>query len=1183
MYLSELEILGFKSFAQKTKFKFSEGITSVVGPNGCGKSNVVDAVRWVLGEQKTAVLRSDSMGNVIFNGSKNRKPLGMSEVTLTIENDKNILPSEYSQIAISRRLYRSGESKYLLNGTPCRLKDVTNLFMDTGMGADSYSVIELKMVENLLSGKNEDRRTLLEEAAGITKYKTRRKEAERKLNATLRDLERVGDIVSEVEKNVNSLGRQAAKTRRFNKLSVYIKSLEISRFELLAKDTSEKIEEMSKKISESKKLLEQKENELEKKRSEMSQADALRNQIEADYNDLRIEQNKLSALISEKKKSKAVAEVHLLNNQKTKERSSTEIQNLDNSIKNLQEKLKLNDGNIEDLKTKTNDLKKIKEELLDSQKDIKSSLEKSKNELEDCRRNLGEINSEYQKINFRIEQNEKAKVNLKNKTEKLSQDKKLSKDFTKNISQKKDDLNISQNKYLKNSEELTKKIQNQREKKEILGENINAISHQIQNLELEKKSTQNKLDFLEGLLDTDRELKYLIENGWRGEKENGKNIFTLADSVSSDEKYLGAISTLFAYLGKFIIVKDLDELKSAENILVQKNRGKEFFIVPELANKNERNYGINKYEKIKDKKIISWAIDSVKYEKEISVTLENYLNGIAICENSGDGFELLDEGKCEAFVTLGGDFYNRKGIVISGGLEKIKQENFGKIKKINDLNNILKILDSKINLEKIKLSEKQNAYSKINVSELEKELLKNKNLFEKIKSEINSLELSARGEDEKNKLINQQISEIENEEIEIQKNIRSSKENLEIINNKKEKAKSSLEEKNNLFDKISAGFEEQNKISRASELDYIRSEHELKSAVSESQSVVRALNSSRNRIDDNEKLLELAISEIKNLNESIDGEKKSIKKAESEFEELKFSTEKFNRDLDDVKSRVTTLQKENLELINSLEKIRSNQHTWEVENAGLSSMFEFEKKNIVEKYGDSKAETLAEDLNLEQMTEEIGVVKNKLLALGQVNYLALDEYETENKRLIFYTEQINDLGESREILLRTISEINETASKQFVDTFEKIRINFKDLFKTLFSKDGQCDIKLSGDDMLESDISITAMPPGKRPRSIDLLSGGEKTLTAIALLFAIYLVKPSPFCILDEVDAPLDDANIDRYISLIKRFSNNTQFLIVTHNKKTMEAADNLYGITQQEEGVSKVVSVQLNKQIIKD
>lgn len=1191
MYLTKLEIFGFKSFAQKTSINFNEGVTSIVGPNGCGKTNIVDAIRWCLGEQKSSTLRSDKMENVIFNGTANKKPMGMAEVSLTIENTKGILPTEYTDITITRRIFRSGESEYLLNKNLCRLKDITNLFMDTGIGANAYSVIELKMVETILSSKAEERRVMFEEAAGVNKYKLRRRLALRKLDEVKNDLNRVNDIIEEVTKNVNSLGRQAKKADRYTRLSEELKELEmnlaerelalylqqIDNLNSKKEDNSRKknqlgfqLDELSNQLSLIKQNLGDIEEKLRSKREEVSfqteKIYSVKNKISVDAERKTSLENNISRYTKEIEE----LELRLSNTNESIQSSNRSIEEITNQRtqketerENLTQKL---DECKQKLEAKRNQVKQHREVLLEKLKDVSGK----QNEISNIDKELNDKNHSIGGLNERVLQ--------------------LTNDVAKTVGYI-ESLKEERNTAARNLAEAESTYIQKQTEKEKLENQLNKLRAQELELKGYLNSLNDKIIFIQNILDNfegiSKGAKTLLENtDWaRGE------VALLANVGTTANKYRLAIEAALKNNLNNILLFTLHDLKSAVNNLKETNSGRASFFVDDTQIKNGDSFTgklVNIFTQRKAKKIekengfIGWASGLIETENKWIAVFNKILKNVAVVKNLDDALKLSRTFSGFSFVTLDGEFADSSGVVEGGSPPKIDESLFGKKQYLDELKN--------------ELPQKQKELSELTRS------IKN---CEEDLSKIDLRVLSDKGKMLVNEVANidKQLAQIEyekdkaNDEIEkIHKQIKELAEEANNIDNRKNTLQDELQ--SFLIEKEKAEEQQQKLESELNEIEQNYNEViSLHNNVKiELERLLGELRSFGNRI-------EQAESNIETIKSSINSRQTDIENAKQELAQLAVSSENNRRELEELESLKTSLLNEEKEIeqhysqlkmqVNELDK-KQNATRLDRDNI-LDEVRDIEiklnelnikKQNLTEHIEDEYSTQIEQkqfdDLDTYDFIgrkNEVHNLRQKIRGLGPINLLAFEEYEEEKKRLDFLSSQKNDLVESEKDIINTIDEINRTAQAKFLETFNLIRENFIKVFRTLFDPGDEVDLKLEENvDPLEAKIEINAKPKGKRPTSIELLSGGEKTLTAIALLFAIYLVKPSPFCILDEIDAPLDDANIDRFTRILKEFSSDTQFIVVTHNKRTMEAAETLYGVTMQEEGISKLVSVKFSK-----
>ncbi len=1172
MYLSELDIFGFKSFAQKIKFRFPDGMTALVGPNGCGKTNIVDAIRWVLGEQKTSVLRSDVMENVIFNGSRNRKPLGLAEVSLTLENNKNILPIEYNQVTITRRLLRSGESKYLLNKTKCRLRDINDLFMDTGMGPDSYSVIELKMVEAILSGRVDERRSLFEEAAGITKYKLRRKETARKLAAVKKDLERVQDILFEVQKNVNSLSRQAAKTRKYNKLIEQVKVCDVG---LLQHEYHHlKIQEQNlldelRNLNDDKEIRQSGLNEMTKDFERVRQRF---HATESDYNKARDDEIKVNSKLTANKQVIAVSNEKLAALANLQERLANEI----NSSNDDQNRVNIViESNQKKLDAIANQVKESEQNL----EKVNISRSKARSEVQRISDAAKELNRQILILESNIASMKSARRRNIEREELLSRKIARSKDEIAALNlqseeQEKElqalaETNISRNRKV---EEARSKLRAAQEHKRILQNNLNELTTELNDKRNALGSKKASLDFLSSLVDTTDVPKFLLSSkAWRPKSDKA----LLAESVGADEEYRVAVTASLGDAAHFFVVDSRSEAFDAFGELRKSKKGKASFIcrreVPEISAPADLPQIDGVY---------GWLSELVRVDDKLRFILRGLLRKTAVVNSLEAALDLVKAGKADAAVTLDGESVDRMGIIRGGAVLQKEGMTVGRKERSTKLKNEIAGLAKQIEQLEISYGKTNDELKSIDVQAIESELQSNESLRNANEQQIALLELKRESVGNNIKLVEKNIMLYGDEIAEFEKEAVDYEDKIKSLGQKLEDLLQEYAEHNSLLIKSEEELKIIDEQYRAIEIRLVRQN-------SDSVSYKREIQRGNDQISHVESIKEQKKSEIEINDNTIFEIGTRLDALGNEIEELEKQLVEFSNISEFLQQQKASLS-EQIEQIerdlglerSSFDKSKEAIYQKELQKASIASRMNNISIRARDSY-DIEIEELDfaadEEFSIEESRAELQELRDKLMKIGNVNFMALEEYEKENERFEFLNKQVTDLVEAEKTLNETIEEINQTAEKNFLETFDTICTNFKNLFRTLFGGEGLADLKLAGDNPLESDIMITARPPGKRPHSIEMLSGGEKTLTAIALLFAIYLVKPSPFCILDEVDAPLDDENIDRFINLIKQFSERTQFLIVTHNKKTMAAADSLYGITMQESGVSKVVSVRLN------
>jgi len=1193
LYLSRLEIFGFKSFANKTVINFTKGITGIVGPNGCGKTNIVDAIRWSLGEQKTSTLRSDKMENVIFNGTATKKPMGMSEVSLTLVNDAGLLPTEYSEVTITRRIFRSGESEYLLNKNICRLKDITNLFMDTGMGTNAYSIIELKMIEPIVSGKADDVRKMFEEAAGVNKYKVRRKLSLKKLDDVKLDLTRVNDIVAEVEKNVRSLERQAKRADQYNQVQSILKEKEIDLAEREYTLHTLNKNEIETQISEYSVLRQEIDNQISDSESVLL---SLRNDVmsvESQLSQKRLEINKNTDELHNVQKTVSVNEEKLKSLNNTIIRLKNECTDFENQIERNDELIEENYETLAEVDSEIsknnsdsdNSLLALEEKKknLDSKKIVTKELNEQfvtiEKNLRDGQNQLKNSESEFEKIKSTIE-----KYNIKILT--------TTNTIAKTVGYI-EELNNEKAITVKKFEDTESFYFKKKSEKESLDKELSRLKDQ----EVEERTAiaalKEKINFLQNLITNlegvSKGSKVLIEtSNW-----SPKQKFIFADVGNATDKFRYALEAALKNVLNNLLVDSFEDVKSAISFLKTNDLGKASFF---LLNKNVTNkqslidrlykFSIGrKAAKIKKETgFINWASGLVNSEIEWQPYFLKVLSQTIIVDNLENAIEIHQKFPEFDVATLDGDIVKSNGIIEAGSLPKLDETLFGRKKLLEDLIAEYPLLEEKLNNLKSVIASVEERIVSIDLNDINestKVLLNDINNTEK---QISQFEFEKKKADEEVENTQKQIQELaaRSNELDNEKN-RITLLIKEVTEQKTTKTSEISELESNLK------LIEEDYNSFYSEINTSKIELEkLKGQSSNlSSSILRTKES------------------IKQLRTGIDKRQEDIKETEEEIDELKGITYQLNDSLSkineirhtlfneqtEIELRLRNLKEESTEKEKALREVRNKRqeisdriHNLQIKHNELSLRLENLVNHILETYSLELQLKEYEDLetfNYKERNQEVNSLKDKLKNIGPVNLLSFSEYEEERTRMEFFHKQRNDLIDSEKDLINTINEINQTAQRLFIDTFEQIRTNFKTIFQTLFNEGDESDITLEdGVDPLESKIEIMAKPKGKRPTNIEQLSGGERTLSAIALLFAIYLVKPSPFCILDEVDAPLDDANVDKFSKLLIEFTNRTQFILITHNKRTMEASENMYGVTMQETGISKLASVQFNDEI---
>jgi chromosome segregation protein len=1177
MYLSKLEIFGFKSFAQKVNIAFDTGVTAIVGPNGCGKTNVVDAIRWVLGEQRPTTLRSDKMEDVIFNGTKSRKPLNVAEVSITVENTKGILPTEYAEVTITRRVFRSGESEYYLNKNLCRLKDIRDLFMDTGMGSDAYSVIELKMVESILSDNSEERRRLFEESAGVTKYKHRRKEACRRLEDVRHDLTRVNDILRGVEKAVNSLERQAQKAEKFNDLTKELHAVEKELLNREYSSISSRIEPLKKELNvavDEKNRIEvevrQEEALLDVLRQETGDLEKRISQTQEELNERRnalheLEQKKATAL--ERCRSLAV-------NIERFEKEKIDLQGQTDELEKRQTDLT---KSLEEFRVRTAEAEEVYRNKKVQLDEFEGELNTKRGELKSSQDQVLTLLHELTELRNRENQVKAHRENLRGRIGYINEeDESCVKDVRKN-----EELIAkltSENRQLRlafaEAEVRTHQMEDYKKK---LQDEIEDLRRQVHAVLGNIERKQARIDFLKGLVESfdgySEGAKYLITSGeWGSRIQN-----TVGEAVTAESAYRVAIETALGEASGYIVVKSVEEAYSAMDFLKKNNKGKATFICLNRIPENENNRRTFNHPGI-----IDWADNVVTYEQSLERLFKFLLEETLLVKDVAAALAIVNDDPGVRCVTLDGEIVTGNGVVRGGSVRQDEGGHISKRSQLDELTVTVKHLhDEHARIEntlKKKIEELENVDLK-KLTDEARTIEQQKTTVEIQMAQIEFEKKRAQEKIEHNGADSLRLTkEVESLTVELQ----SLSPSIADLVSRQSASEQQVGAFTSEVETMEALWNEYSRMANDANLAVVNLKNDMRSTLQEIEHADTTLQSiaatSEQRTSDIElakgditssttqiQEIDSALSELRRDYEGILGRKESV---DHEYSAKRASMHEIELKLKDERLR----QEGSLKAAYDLE-MKIQELSMKTENLRSRAQEDFNLTLEVHQYDPQDGY----DFNAER--EHQRDLKNKVEALGAVNFAAFDEYKSEKERLDFMSAQRDDLEQSEKTLLGTIDEINTTAQAQFLGIFNQIRDNFITTFKSLFDEGDECDLRLEENaDPLEARIEIVAKPRGKRPTSIDLLSGGEKTLTAIALLFAIYLVKPSPFCILDEVDAPLDDTNIDRFTRIIKKFSNNTQFVTITHNKRTMEAANAMYGVTMEEEGISKLVSVRFNE-----
>ncbi len=1170
MQLTKLEIKGFKSFGDRIVINFGDGITGIVGPNGCGKSNVVDAIRWVLGEQKTRLLRSDKMENVIFNGTKKRKATQLAEVSLTFENTKNLLPTEYTEVTITRRYYRSGESEYMLNGVSCRLKDITNLFMDTGIASNTYAIIELKMVDDLLNDKENSRRDLFEEAAGISKFKKRKKETLRKLKDTDDDLDRVEDLLFEIDKNLKSLEKQARQAERYYKIKEEYKdsSIELTRKTVesqtqIYQSLEKQIQGSSDKKIQINKDIANNEAEIEKAKAELINKEKLLadrqralnehvNKVRQFESDKQIKNERLNFL---QDKSDNLRE-QLETDRKSNERAAF-------SLNSLEKEKDTADQDLNEAKRIFEGFSKEYEAHKASANEAQSAFDEQNKAYNHHREQLYNLRKsiEIKEIQLQAMSDELAKT----ATDTSEQSASVA-TFDTKLKKLEGELKTSQKALEKKKAEEEKHRSSTKKTEEtvdIVRDELTQLGRKLDSKRNEYSLTKSLVENLEGFPEA---IKFLKKKAnWN------KTAPLLSDILTCDEKYRVTIENyLEAYMNYYIVDTERQAFE-AINILSDAAKGKANFFVLDALDKYEPANT-----RIYDNAIA--ASEIVEYEAKYKRLIGHILENVYIV-NGGPGDFPMDNDA--VFITETGKYTKKKFSISGGSVGLFEGKRIGRAKNLEKLEKDIKALETKIVGVKENLDAKQKELAKLRATAHRTEMDLLQTDFNKVNEEFISVKT-------KKEQLTQMLTSNTTRREDITSSIDTLKNDLKALKpdaKKEEAAFISLEQGiSELEQKAKAQAEHLTEKSQAYNQQNIllhQKQNKVTSLIQEIGFKQSAFDGSKSRIEKNQQELENNESEIKKLIESSNSndneliamydEKESIEKGVNEAEKHYYSQ---RGDIDVFEKTIREFQRQREQVDMLLMEFQNKLNDTKLELASvkerLSVEFNIDLDALIKEEGKEDSGTPVDELR-----EKVLKMRDRLEKMGPINPMAMEAYEEIKTRHDFISEQKDDLVKAKDSLIQTIDEINTVAQETFLEAFAQIKANFIKVFRSLFTDEDDCDLKLLNPEApLESQIEIMAKPKGKKPLTINQLSGGEKTLTATSLLFAIYLLKPAPFCIFDEVDAPLDDANIDKFNNIIKEFSADSQFIIVTHNKRTMASTDIIYGITMVEQGVSKVIPV---------
>ncbi|MFB0515621.1 MAG: chromosome segregation protein SMC [Candidatus Neomarinimicrobiota bacterium] len=1183
MYISSLVLHGFKSFGQRTTLTFGEGITAVVGPNGCGKTNIVDGLRWVLGEQKQSVLRSSRMEEVIFHGSRNHKPSSISEVTLAIHNSKAKLPLEYTDIEVSRRLYRDGESEYLINRNPCRLKDIMELFMDTGMGSDAYSVIELNMIEAILSDVEDDRRRMFEEAAGINKYKKQRRSAQRKLEATSQDLERVNDIIGEVDSQVRALGLQLKRFERHERLSAALKGRELALARLQIKDLARETAPLREALAAGRDSRQAEAALIARDEERLGQLQVTCGQREHELGVARQSLSQATGELHELKEKQLVWGEQLRSARRSRERFEQERESESQREVGYQSEIAKLEEQLQALGPKLEQLRQVFEARRAEEEAIVGEYQRGEQHLQAVRERRFNHRHLIQEEEARCQRVADMAGEKRQELTRLDQDIAERSESRESLAKQGADGNRRQRELETRLAELMAERGKLAAQRQDLDEQESGVRDEQRQLTTQTQVLQSRLEIFAELVESHEGYPSGTKAVLADMSRFPGVLGVVAELAAVKPVHALAVETALGPFAPCLVTETVDQARQLLAQADQEGLGR-LSVIPldriesgeEGSSKPELVPAVPLMElvRVPDKLIgLYRRLLAGFYWAEAGASLEDLPPGVTVVTAEGHLFGAVP------FLTHGGqrsssleDTSATQGSTVivgrSGEMDRLRQA----IAETTQQTDALDARLAEIQAQRSDLAQQcqlleeegETAAGEANqlgrdLSRLEYELQRTTDDVKALKSQVAALKDSIRGLEDNLAAHDKVLEHLREQETSLEADIRQAEIDYQEVRTKRDAWQGEMQE---------------------SRVELLTVENQRENLAGRRLSVADALVASTKRIAQLEADSDEARQDIEDLTRRLVEAEQRRTALEKDVNDRQSACDEKEAAVREVREQITGLEEQIRQRQHSREAALSQYQELELRLSDLGKQEELIRSRIQEVYHEEVAagEDVGEQVDEGALRAAIERLRASLERIGPINMAVAEEYAEESKRLKFLTEQRDDLLEAEESLGKTIRRIDRQARDQFRDTYDKIRHHFKQTFR-LFFEGGEGDLRLVGDpDPLEADIEIIAQPPGKKTRSLRALSGGEKALTAIALLFAIYMVKPSPFCILDEVDAPLDDANIGKFTKVIKQFAKDTQFIVVTHNKLTMENADYLYGVTMAEEGLSNLVSVNLGE-----
>lgn len=1190
MKFKKLEIYGFKSFADKLEVKFESGVTGIVGPNGCGKSNVADSIRWVMGEQSAKSMRGSSMQDVIFNGTDTRKPQSFSEVSLYFDNTEKIFPLDYDEVVLTRKLYRSGESEYAINKNPCRLKDIVDTLRDSGLGKDSYCVIGQGKIDALLSAKPEERRSVFEEAAGISKFKSRKIEAERKLERTRDNLTRLCDIISELERQLGPLAKQSENAKKFLEYRDKLKELELNIYVYQYDSASVNKATIRERLEAIDEELSLKTAEFEKAVEAFNESSQKIRELDRTIEQLRDELLNLTVGLEKKSGEAKLIQEKIGNYNQTADKLKTDIEqdeilskNLEEALKEKQKQLETLEHVIEELSRQTEKINaeylEIADRILAGEKmaeehegEIYTALDK----LSDVKSNLSSIKTEKQALTDKKQEILDRQAEVASKIVGFEAELKTHRDNLSKIQAEIDDKKLKQ-------QELSDKAQDYLDKN-------NDYIKQLDDMKVDYHTKLSRARVLQEMQEENEgfivSVKRLLEQAKTNSTLGGMIVGVVAKLMKVPEKLETAIEMALGASVQNIVTKNEDDAKYIVNYLKQNRFGRATFLP--IASVKERSVPDYVRAKLNAKGVLGVANELISYDKKLEPIFKHLLGGTVIVDNLDNAVSLARATSYAVkIVTLDGDIINPQGSITGGSKKEATTNLIGRQREIEDLTKALEVQKNDVK----ELLEKQQ--------KLKATIEDNNSKLIKLNESLHESEVALVKETDEIYRIEDSVSELEKEKRQLDFSFDTILDRLDMLETALAKAFSEEQEMNDKKDEAN-----ENKKKESSRFDKLRKQREslydtltelkvkMASSISEQASLSgdkermeNSLAESNYRLRENKLELQKTLTLVSELNKSLE-EMTEESAYKGNMQELQTVRDKL-ANLDVYKTQLqfdmNTADEKKMAMSAEIQRANDKKTKEEMNLAKIDTDIETMQERVWEEYNMTYAtavEYKLTDFDLSAGMAEAGKIKKQISALGYVNVGAIEELKEVTARYDDMATQRDDLKTAEADLLKIIKELTTEMETRFKTQFDQINVNFQKTFKELFGG-GRAELKLEEEDnLLECGINIIAEPPGKKLQSITLLSGGERALTAVAILFAILKLRPMPFCVLDEIEAALDDANVERFAKYLKNFSKDTQFIVITHRKPTMELADSLYGVTMEEKGVSKIVSVKLSDAI---